>query len=295
MKLSECFTTLNISPEAKWEEVRRSYHFLAKKYHPDLHPGKPSMAPKFHKISEAFKILENRYKFSQEKSPAWKAIHEQRNRFSNKQNEANMGEPQMAAPLGNTPTPLKTAGKNHPIENTEPRFKGVGDTLFDWEKKIFSLDIRKNIFLKKRLPSHSNIVRVKKGEETFQVRIPSGPWTSMFIRVPDKGNKSMFSDKCGDLLLTIHVPDSEALDPAPAVYYYKVRIPEDAIGTNKVWTLKSATGPIKFTLPQTAEDGQKLILKANRNATGPKCASHIMTLNVVKKEESAHPRIDTFA
>ena len=103
----------------------------------------------------------------------------------------------------------------------------------------------------------------------------------MFIRVPDKGNKSMLSNKRGDLLLNIHVPDSETLDPAPAVYYYKVRIPENAIGTNKVWTLKSSTGPIKFTLPKTAQDGQKLILKANRNSTSPKCASHIMTLNLI--------------
>ncbi len=295
MKLSECFTTLNVGPNAKWEEVRRSYHFLAKKYHPDLNPGKPALTPKFQKISDAFNTLEVRYKISRQKSLAWKTVNEHRNRFYEDQSKDNSGVPMMATPLEKAPTPLNTASKIHPTENSERSFKGVGDTLFEWEKKIFSLDIRKNIFLKKRLPSHSNIVRVKKGEESFQVRIPSGPWTRMFIRVPDKGHKSMFSNKCGDLLLNIHVPNGETLDPAPAVYYYKVRIPENAIGTNKVWTLKSATGPIKFTLPKTAQDGQKLILKANRNSTGPKCASHIMTLSLVKNEEPAIPRIDTFA
>jgi len=281
MKLYECFATLNVGPDAKWVEVRKSYHFLAKKYHPDLHPGNPSMTPKFQKISQAFKTLEIRYKSGFRNSSAWNTIKGQRNRFAKNQYEANPGDPQMATPLGNAPTPLQTAGKNQPTENAERSRKSFSDTLFCWEKKIFSLDIRKNIFLKKRLPSHSNLVRVKKGEESFQVRIPPGPWTRMFIRVPEKGHTSMFSKKRGDLLLTIHVPNSETPDPAPAVYYYKVRIPEQAIGTDKVWTLKSATGPIKFTLPKSARNGQKLILKANRNSTGPKCASHIMTLSLV--------------
>jgi curved DNA-binding protein CbpA len=293
MKLSECFTTLNVGPGAKWEEVRKSYHFLAKKYHPDLHPGKPGIAPKFHKISEAFKTLEIWYKSGSKKNPAWKTIKEQRKRFAEKQAES--GDPQMARHLGEKPTPLHSVNKNQPTDEGHPETKRIGVTLFEWERKIFSLDIRKQIFLKKRLPSHSNIVRVKKGKDSFQVRIPSGPWTSMFIRVPEKGNKSMFSNKRGDLLLNIHVPNGETLEPAPAVYHYKVRIPEKSIGTEKVWTLKSATGPIKFTVPNTAQDGQKLILKANRSSIGSKCASHILTLSLIKNIEPTTPRIDTFA
>ena len=281
MRLSDCFATLNISPNAQWEEVRRSYHFLAKKYHPDLHPGKPSMTPKFHKISEAFKTLEVRYKSAPKNRAAWKTIQEQRNRFAGKKGAAESGNPQMAMPLGKTPTPLHTASKNHSTENAERGIKGWSTTLFEWEKKIFLLDIRKNIYLKKRLPTHSNVVRVKKGDESFQVRVPPGPWTQMFIRVPGKGNKSMFSKKCGDLLLNIQVPDNESSHPAPATYYYKVRIPEQAIGTDKVWTLKSADGPIKFTLPKKADHGEKFILNSSEKSSGASSASHIMTLNLV--------------
>ena len=230
----------------------------------------------------AIKTLEVWHKWNLKKRTQ-KTINKQRSRFSNKNYEADQSNPQVASRLGESPTPLHPASKNkiHPFKNAERGSNGLGATLFEWEKKIFLLDIRKNVFLKKRLPSHSNIVRVKQGEDSFQVRVPPGPWTSMFIRVPQKGNKSMFSEKRGDLLLNIHVPQRESIDPAPAVYYYKVRIPEKAIGTDKVWTLKSATGPIKFTLPKTAQDGQKLILKANRNSTGPSCASHIMTLSLV--------------
>jgi len=280
MTISECLTTLNVGPNSQWAEVKRSYHFLAKKYHPDLHPGKPGMTSRFRKISEAFKTLEVWHKWNLKKRTQWTA-NKRMSRFTNNQGEAEQSNPQVASPLGKKPTPLHTASKIHSTENTECGFKGLGATLFEWEKKIFLLDIRKNIFLKKRLPSHANIVRVKKGEESFQVRIPPGPWTSMFLRVPEKGNRSMFSKKRGDLLLKIHVPNRESIDPAPAVFYYKVRIPKTAIGSDKVWTLKSANGPIKFTLPTTAQNGQKLILKSNGASAGASSASHIMTLSLV--------------
>jgi DnaJ-class molecular chaperone len=281
MKLSECFSTLNVGPDSRWEEVKRSYHFLAKKYHPDVHPGKPGMATKFRKISAAYKILEIRHKSGPVNRTAWNNMNAQRNRFAKKRSEADPSNPQMATPLGKVPTPLKAASKNHTTENAESGFKGVGDTFFNLEKKLFLLDIRKTIFLKKRLPSRSNLVRIKKGNDSFQVRIPPGPWTSMFIRVPEKGNSSLFSKKRGDLLLNIQVPNEEFVEAAPAVYHYKVRIPEKSIGSNKVWTLKSATGPIKFTLPRTAQHGQKLILKANQDSASSARASHIMTLSLV--------------
>jgi len=283
MRLFECFTILNVGPNSKWEEVKRSYHFLAKKYHPDLNPGKPGKAFHFRKISRAFKILEKRNKWNQMKKTQQKMANRKRNGFSINHDEANQSKPQFATPLGKAPTLLHTTTKNGTSKNSEQGFKRLGATVFEWEKKICLLDIRKNIFLKKRLPSHSNIVRVKMGEESFQVRIPPGPWTSMFIRVPEKGNRSMFSKKRGDLLLNIHVPNRESFAPstAPAVYYYNVRIPEKAIGSDKAWTLKSANGPIKFTLPKTAQNGQKFVLKSNCDSAGASPSSHIMTLSLV--------------
>ncbi len=281
MKLSECFTTLNVGPNSQWGEVKRSYHFLAKKYHPDRHPGKPGMTPRFRKISEAYKILEIRYKSAPKNRPSQKTISDYRNRFAKQQTETEPGIPQMAVPLGKVPTPLKLASKIQQSDDADNRFKGVSETLFEWEKKLFLLDIRKTIFIKKRLPSHSNLVRVKKGDESFQVRVPPGPWTSMFIRVPQKGNSSLFFKKRGDLLLNIQVPNGDTIEPAPAVYHYKVRIPEKTIGSDKVWTLKSATGPIKFTLPKSANHGQKFVLKSDQDSPTSSRASHIMTLSLV--------------
>ena len=155
MTISESYTTLNVGRDTQWAEVKRSYHFLAKKYHPDLNPDKPGMTKKFRKISEAFKTLEVWHKWNLKKRTQ-RAINKQRSRFANIQGEAEQSNPQVASPLGESPTPLHPASKNkiHTLENAERVSNGLSAKLFEWERKLFLLDIRKNIFLKKRLPSH---------------------------------------------------------------------------------------------------------------------------------------------
>ena len=50
------YTTLGISSAATQDEVRRAYRILARRYHPDLNPGKAS-EEKFKRIAEAYAVL----------------------------------------------------------------------------------------------------------------------------------------------------------------------------------------------------------------------------------------------
>ena len=36
--LPECYKVLNVSPGVNWIEIKKSYHALALKYHPDRYP-----------------------------------------------------------------------------------------------------------------------------------------------------------------------------------------------------------------------------------------------------------------
>ena len=38
MQIAECFKILNVSPGDEWLRVRKSYHSLARKLHPDINP-----------------------------------------------------------------------------------------------------------------------------------------------------------------------------------------------------------------------------------------------------------------
>ena len=58
MRLSECYRLLRVSPGIGWREIKKSYHDLAKKLHPDANPGDPENELRFKEISQAYKILE---------------------------------------------------------------------------------------------------------------------------------------------------------------------------------------------------------------------------------------------
>lgn len=45
------YTVLGVSPGATEEEIKSAYHRLAKKYHPDLHPGDEEAARKMKEIN----------------------------------------------------------------------------------------------------------------------------------------------------------------------------------------------------------------------------------------------------
>ena len=56
--MQDHYKTLGISSAATREEIRRAYRVLARRYHPDVNPGK-STAEKFRQISTAYEVLSN--------------------------------------------------------------------------------------------------------------------------------------------------------------------------------------------------------------------------------------------
>ncbi len=62
-KPASYYEILNVSPKASDEDVKRAYHIMAKKYHPDLNPQNRRMAElRFRLINEAYAHLKTRPK-----------------------------------------------------------------------------------------------------------------------------------------------------------------------------------------------------------------------------------------
>ena len=57
MSYPEYYDILNVSPSADDKEIKKAYHKLAKKYHPDLNQGNKAAEEKFKKINEAYEVL----------------------------------------------------------------------------------------------------------------------------------------------------------------------------------------------------------------------------------------------
>lgn len=57
MANKDYYDILGVKKEASDDAIKKAYRGLAKKYHPDLHPGNKAMEAKFKEINEAYAIL----------------------------------------------------------------------------------------------------------------------------------------------------------------------------------------------------------------------------------------------
>lgn len=57
--IDDPYKVLGVSPNASDEEIKSAYRKLAKKYHPDLHPGDAEAAKKMQQINAAYEQIKN--------------------------------------------------------------------------------------------------------------------------------------------------------------------------------------------------------------------------------------------
>ena len=57
--IGDPYKVLGVSPDASDDEIKRAYRQLAKKYHPDLHPGDQEAARKMQEINAAYEQIKN--------------------------------------------------------------------------------------------------------------------------------------------------------------------------------------------------------------------------------------------
>ncbi|HOE34451.1 MAG: J domain-containing protein [Chloroflexi bacterium] len=68
MEYKDYYKTLGLDKTAKEADIKSAYRRLARKYHPDMNPGKPEAEEKFKEINEAYQVLsdpEKRKKYDQ--------------------------------------------------------------------------------------------------------------------------------------------------------------------------------------------------------------------------------------
>src|SRR5262245_19535033 len=75
VKFRDYYEALVLNRQATDEQIRTAYRKLARKYHPDVNPGKKDAEEKFKEINEAYSVLSDSQKRKQydELGQNWKA------------------------------------------------------------------------------------------------------------------------------------------------------------------------------------------------------------------------------
>ncbi|MDR3517874.1 MAG: DnaJ domain-containing protein [Azospirillaceae bacterium] len=110
MAVENPYGILGVAQDASADDIRKSYHKLAKRYHPDLNPGKPEAEQKFKSVTAAYELLSD---------PA------KRTRFDRGEIDANGSETAAAPPAGD-PRWRQAAGAGGTVHNID-----IGDLFGD--------------------------------------------------------------------------------------------------------------------------------------------------------------------
>ena len=238
MQLAECYKILNVLPGEEWHKVRKSYHSLARQLHPDINQSKSHFDDsRLKQINQAFAKLETHYKAS-----GLSVYQEKGGREQTKWKSW-----------------IKVVSSNPAVQSAINASLNLLENLDD---KVFQLDIHKDIKLSRSILQKGGSLNLKSGKERIEVKIPSGEWNQMSLKIEGKGESSLFSKRRGDLILNLHVPSSFALGLENSCFSYEMKVPSDQIADKKVLTLNSSEGPIKFVLPIDTRDGQTFTLRS---------------------------------
>ncbi len=275
MNILDCYKILNVSQSSNWEQVKRSYYTLAKKYHPDLNFGDPFFESRFKKISQAYRVLDLHYK----KQETIKSVWEKSRRPKRSTRKAYPSVESIVTP----PKKRKPAKKDViRAKTSDPKWKKkIKEILFKYENKWAPLTVRQGVTVDPSLALKGGIIRIKTAHDSFQVKIPAGIEHQTQLRIPGKGEKSFFNDKRGDLFLNVRVISAGRAASGNTNMFYEKKVAKEDVDQNRVFTLNTFQGPIKFFIPKKTRDGESFVLKAKPNAAGSGFrVNHIVTLRI---------------
>ena len=257
------YAVLGIPKTATKDDIKKAYRRLARKYHPDLHPGakKTEMEKKFKELNEAHDILRNedtrkkydQYGFQWKEAEAYQQAQQQAG-------GAGMGTGWHTEYTQGKPQDFSDLFENlfgHKAGPQETSFRGFAMAGADLEataqlslREVFTGTTRRL-----EIPDPAGKTRI------LEIRIPKGVKDGERVRVKGKGTPGRGGGPRGDLYLRVHVTPHPVFHRTGA--HLTIHLPlwpwEAALGTEvQVPTL---TGPVRLKIPPGSQTQQKMRLK----------------------------------
>lgn len=256
------YSILGVPKTADQKELKKAYRRLARKYHPDLHPGekKAAMEKKFQELNDAYEVLgdeTSRKKYDQY-GPNWKEAEA----YERARQQAGGGYP------GGQPHPGFSQGGGDFGDMFENMFgrgaqrEGAGFRGFAMAGADLETDLP--VSLREAFTGTSRTLTLPDARghsRQIEVRIPAGVRDGERLRVKGKGEPGRGGGPTGDLFFHVHIA------PHPVFH----RNGSDIVVTLPVWPWETVlgtdvqvptlSGPVRLKIPPGSQSQQRMRLK----------------------------------
>ena len=257
---------MKVAQGADWLDVKKSFHSLAREYHPDCNDGNRVSEEKFKELSRAYETLE---RWTQSQPFAYRVYSH-------------------AAPVQDSVS-LSTHGGLKSFDFIPER---VNQYLFRWtgrmwlwllhyERKWLELDVEKAVTIDPVTASKGGTLKIKNPAGSFHVQVPRESGSETVLRIPGKGESGLLNRQPGDLLLKIKVDTGRKRPPGIPEFFYQVKIIEDQLEAARVRTLETHEGPLRYILPKKVRTGQTFVLKSKPHPRTGKMSHHILVIDLI--------------
>ncbi|MCW5314502.1 DnaJ domain-containing protein [Nostoc sp. KVJ3] len=274
------YAILGVSKTATQEEIKQAFRKLARKYHPDVNPNNKQAEARFKEVSEAYEVVsdvDKRKKYDQF-GQYWKQAGEgfpgggvgadmsgfdfsQYGNFDEFINEL-LGRFGGATPRGGGGRQSYSQSYSYrsPTGATSG-FSGFNDYGFQDPGAATSQDSEALITLTFAEAFNGVQKRFSLGNETIDVRIPSGAKPGTRLRVRGKGQINPMTQQRGDLYLKVELQPHSFFQMEGDNLVCEVAITPDEATLGASIDVPTPDGLVNVKLPAGVRSGQSLRLR----------------------------------
>jgi curved DNA-binding protein len=191
------YKTLGVDRSAGDNDIKKAFHGMAKKYHPDANPDNPKAEAKFKEVNEAYETLRDPQKRAQ-----YDRFGVDYDRFQGPQGH----------PGGGFQRPGNMGGGFGDIFESLFRDMGGRGGGRGRGRVARGQDIEHHVSVTLQEAYEGAVRFVSKGNRRIKVNIPAGASTGTKIRLAGEGEAGMMGGATGDLYLVVEVTEDRQFE-----------------------------------------------------------------------------------
>ncbi len=284
MDYQDYYAVLGVPRTASDKDIKTAYRKLARKYHPDVNPGKKEAEQQFKAANEAYEVLgdSEKRKLYDELGPHWKEYEAWQ--------RAHPGEPPPpkeaftrggfgAPPGGGFGTPPRGGAGGFESRTMSPEdlqdLFGTEAPYSDFFGSLFGRGRPRGprrgqdlvqpvqVTLEEALQGTTRTLEIPSasGPRRIEAKIPPGVETGTSIRLAGQGEPGASGGPPGDLFLEIEVTPNARFERRGADLETKLRVPLTVMLLGGEVEVPTLTGRVALKIPPETEDGRVFRLR----------------------------------